>query len=280
MRRAFALAALALASSFTLPTAIAQPAAASTACKGAACDRVTPWKSLTQVSLIVSEPDSPTLDIYRAEFDPARGDVAINADLRRADGEARGIVAMVGGRVLLTRGMPVEAGRELEVFDLPMLNIQLAQILLGRALPAGPESVRGERRIEHRDKVAIDYGTAGARGRIEAPWRLTGRVARVQTGAIHFDMMLEAPLKEPAKKGEQLRMQLQGELAMLGRPVFPDDAGLEGWSAFVVGPRAEQRGERTVMVFGATPEPAGRFASVAQVREYIAARMKGAADRK
>lgn len=249
-------------------------------CKGAACDRVTPWKKLTQVSLIASEPDSSGLEIYRAEFDPASGDVAINVDLRRADGDVRGTVAMVGGRMLLTRAIPVEAGRELEVFDLPMLNIQLMQILLGRAIPGGPEALRGERRIDHQDKVAIDYGTAGARGRIEAPWKVTGRVSRVQTGAIHYDLLLEAPLKDTSRKGEKLRMQLQGDLSMLGRAVFPDDAKLEGWTAYVVGPRAEKRGDRTVMAFGATPERPGRFATVADVREYIAIREKAAARKK
>jgi hypothetical protein len=264
---------VAAAATAALPVAAQQKAPA---CKGAECDRNTPWKKLTQVSLIASEPDSPALEIYRAEFDPARGDVAINVDLRRADGDVRGTVAMVGGRVLLTRGLAVETGRELEAFDLPMLNIQLAQILLGRALPEGPDTLRGERRIEHQGKVPIDYGTAGARGRIEAPWKVTGRVARVQTGAIHYDLLLEAPLKDTRKKGEKLRMQLQGELAMLGRAVFPDDAKLDGWTAYIVGPRAEKRGDRTVMVFGATPERAGRFATVADVREYIGVREKAA----
>lgn len=258
-----------------LPAA-AQPKAPADACKGAACDRTTPWKKLTQVSLIASDPESPVLEIYRAEFDPARGDAAINVDLRRGDGEVRGVVGMIGGRMLLTRGLKVESGRELEAFDLPMLNIQLAQILLGRALPAGPAALRGEQRIDHRDTVAIDYGTAGARGRIEAPWHVTGRVAKVQTGAIHFNLTLEAPPPRGAKKGESLRMQLQGELSMLGREVFADDASLDGWTVYVVGPRAEKRDGRTTMVFGATPERAGRFGTVADVREFIGIREKAA----
>lgn len=275
MRRALVLAALAFAVSLSATDAAPQGAAA-TACQGAACDRTTPWKKLTQVSLIASDPESPVLEIYRAEFDPARGDAAINVDLRRGDGEVRGVVGMIGGRMLLTRGLKVESGRELEAFDLPMLNIQLAQILLGRALPAGPAAVRGEQRIDHRDTVAIDYGTAGARGRIEAPWHVTGRVAKVQTGAIHFNLTLEAPLPRSAKKGETLRMQLQGELSMLGREVFADEASLDGWTVYVVGPRAEKRDGRTTMVFGATPERAGRFGTVADVREYIGIREKAA----
>ena len=84
------------------PAAPSKPAP----CKGAECDRTTPWKKLTQVSLIASEPDSPALEIYRAEFDPERRDFAIEVDLRRTDGEARGTVAMVGGRMMLARGLP------------------------------------------------------------------------------------------------------------------------------------------------------------------------------
>lgn len=273
------LAAVVLAALLAAPAAAQPTAPARAPCKGADCDRQSPWRSLTQVSMIVSDPESPGLEIYRAEFDPVRRDVGINVDLRRADGEVRGIVAMVAGRVMLTRGIAVEPGRETEVLDLPLAHIQLVQILLGRALPSGPDTLRGERRIDHRDKVAIRYGTAGAQGRIEGPWRVQGRVSRVQTGAIHFDLLLEAPVADPAarKKGEKLRMQLQGELSMLGRPVFPEDAKLEGWNAYVLGPRAEKRGDRTVMSFGATPEPAGRFATIEDVRAYVAQREKEAA---
>jgi hypothetical protein len=262
-----------------LSAAIASPAAAQQACKGADCDRQSPWRSLTQVSMIVSDPDSPGLEIYRAEFDPVRRDVGINVDLRRADGEVRGIVAMVAGRVMITKGIAVEPGRETEVLDLPLAHIQLMQILLGRALPSGPDALRGERRIEHRDKTPIRYGTAGAQGRIEGPWRVQGRATRVQTGAIHYDLLLEAPVADAAarKKGEKLRMQMQGELSVLGRAVFPEDAKLEGWNAYVLGPRAEKRGDRTVMSFGATPEPAGRFATIEDVRAYVAKREKDAA---
>jgi hypothetical protein len=241
-------------------------------CKGAECDRTTPWKKLTQVSMIASEPDSPALEIYRAEFDPERRDFAIQVDLRRVDGEARGTVAMVGGRVMLARGLPLETGRELEAIDLPLTNIQLAQVLLGRAIPGGPDSLRGERNIDHRGKEPIVYGTAGAQGRVEAPWRVTGKVSKVQTGSIHFNLVLEAPLAGAKKKGEKLRMQLQGELSMLGRAVFTDDAQLDGWTVYTIAPREQKRGDRTVVTFSANAEPAGKFATIGDVRAFAAKR--------
>jgi hypothetical protein len=262
-----------------LACALAGPAGAQAKCVGAACDRDGPWRKLTRAEVYLADPDSPHLEIFRAEFDPARRDVAIHVDVRRPEGEARGTVLMVGGRMLMVRGLPLERGREIEALDWPLVNIQLAQIVLGRVFPDGPASLKGERAFDHSGKAPIEYGTASTRGRIEAPWRAEGSAAQVQPGLVTFAFTLSSPLKT-GKKTETLRMRFRGELAMLERPVLPDDGSLEGWSAFALGPRAEKRGDKTVVGFGTTGDVLPAFKTVADARAYIAEREKAAAARK
>lgn len=244
-------------------------------CKGAACDKDGPWRKLTRVELILSDPDSPHIEIFRAEFERERGDAAIELDLRRPDGEARGTVAVVAGHVMLVRNMPLEPGREIEALDWPLVNIQLAQIVLGRLYPGGPSTVQGDRKIDHRDKLAIEYGTPSAQGRIAAPWRVQGSVAQVQAGTVTFNLVLTAPLKVPGKKDDTLRMRLQGEMSMLGRAVFPEDAPLAGWKAYVLGPVMAKKGKDAAMQFGATPE-AREFRTIADVRAFVEERKRAA----
>jgi hypothetical protein len=251
--------------------ALAPPAAAQ--CKGAACDKDGPWRKLTRVELILSDPDSPHLEIFRGEFERERGDAAIELDIRRPDGEARGTVAVVSGHVMLVRNMPLEPGREIEALDWPLVNIQLAQIVLGRLYPGGPATVKAERRVDHRDKVAIEYGTPSAQGRIAAPWRVQGSVAQVQPGTVTFNLTVTAPLKVAGKKDDTLRMRLQGEMSMLGRAVFPEDAPLAGWKPYVLGPVMARQAKGAAMQFGATPE-AREFRTIAEVRAFVEERKR------
>lgn len=259
---------LAIASSL----AIAASPPGTAACKGAECDRESPWRKMSAVTLRLTEPDALWLDLFRAEFDHAKGDVAIELDLRRPEGQARGTVAMVGGRVMLARGMPLEPGREIEAVDWPLLHIQLAMIVLGRVVPGGPDALKGERRIDHAGKAPIDYRTPSASGRIAMPWHVRGSVAKLPTGAVAYDLSITAPAAEgPA--GATTKLQLQGEMSMLGREVFPDEAPLAGWSVYSVGPRVEKKGSSAAMDFGATPE-ARPFGTIKEVRAFIEERRR------
>ena len=182
-----------------------------------------------------------------------------------------GTVAMVGGHVMMSKGLTLESGYEIDALDAPVLSMRLVMILLGRVFPGGPDQVVGTRPIDRTDKIGIEYATPSASGRIPPPWRLKGRVSRLSDGAVAFDMALSFPEEEQSEAGGNATLSLKGKLSRLDRPVFRDTDSLEGWRTYGLGVQQRKQGGGTVVDYGAEPQTAARFKTVGDVRTFIAA---------
>jgi hypothetical protein len=234
------------------------------------CDDVMVWSRFTAFTLDLSEADSPPFASWQAQFDHKQNDIVIDLDVKTGKGRMKGAVAMVGGRVMLSKGLTLEPGYEIDALDGPVLSMKVVMILLGRIYPGGPDSISGEKRIDHRGKVGIKYATQSASGYIAAPWRVTGKVAKDAKGGLAYDLSLTSPREPGDKRGGTYTMRMQGVMSVLGRPVFLDSTPLDGWTTYGVGPRTEKKGGTTTMDYGATPDTSPRFKAVGDIRAYIA----------
>lgn len=233
------------------------------------CDELTAWSEFSAITLTLSQPGSPGTATWKGAFDHKTGDFAIDIDARYPGQDMKGTAGMVGGRVMLSKGLKLERGYEIDAIDGPVLSMRLAMIVLGRVYPQGPASLSGRVPIDYTGKVGIKYATPSASGYVAAPWRLVGNVERRGSGALAFDMLLTMPAGAEARSKE-IGWKMTGEFSTRTRPVFDDRASLEGWTLYGVGPQVEERGGSTTYDYGAKPTQDSRFKTIADIRAHIA----------
>jgi hypothetical protein len=241
--------------------------------EGPECDQVTGWARFTSITLELSEAGKPAFAKWRGRFDHTSNDIAIDVDTQMENGPAmQGTIAMVGGRVMLTKGLKLEPGYEIDALDGPILNMSLVTRLLGREFPRGPAAISKTNKIDRTDKVAIKYATPSAQGYIPAPWHLAGTVSRRDDGSVAYDLTLSFnPQGQPRSGNEATeRMRMVGELSVLKEPVLPATMSLAEWTTYGVGPQKAQQGSSTVLDYGAKIQTGARFSTVADIRAYIA----------
>ncbi len=251
---------------------MATPISVSASCdKDPECDDVSAWAVFTRVALRQSVSGSDKAIEWLGSFDHETLDVSIDIATHGAKEPMAGTVGLVGGQVMLTRGLSLQPGREIDALDAPVLSMRLVMILLKRAFPKGPGEIVGPTDVDQAGRVGIKYATPSASGYIPAPWHVKGKVSRLADGTLPFELALSFPLQRQDKQRGSLTINMKGELAMLGRPVFRDTDSLEGWTTYGLGPQQTKQGSSTILDYGAKPQEATRYRTIGDVRAFIAA---------
>lgn len=235
------------------------------------CTDLTPWSGFTQVTLRQSNAGMPGTATWRIALDHATMDAAIDVDVQRPGVTEKGTIGLVGGRIMLSKGLKLEPGYEIDALDAPVLSMKLVMMLLSRVYPKGPDQVFGTMRIDRTDRIGIKFATQSASGYIPAPWRLKGKVSKTEGGRVIYDLGLSYSVIDPQKKRHALRITMAGELAVLGRPVFLDSDSLAGWTTYGLGPRQMKQGSSTILDYGAAPDSDSPYKSIGDIRAFIAA---------
>lgn len=236
------------------------------------CDGPTPWSDFTSITLKVTYVDARWSAKWRGEFDHSNYDMKIDIDIPSKDQPVKGTVAMVAGQTMITKGLDLPNGSEIDALDAPILNMRLLMSLLGRAMPKGPEGFAKEITIRHREaKTAIRFATPSASGHITAPWRVDGRLKKLPNGSVAYDLLLVGGSQDPlGNKSPPMKTRMSGELAMRTGPVLVDTMALTGWKVYGVGPQMERRGGSTILDYGAKAEADARYRTIADIREAVA----------
>lgn len=74
------------------------------------CGDLSAWAVFTRVVLKQASPSCPAALEMSAAFDREVNDIVIEVDTKESDPPTMGTVAMVGGRVMLTKGMEPSPG--------------------------------------------------------------------------------------------------------------------------------------------------------------------------
>ncbi len=195
------------------------------------CDGPTPWSNFTSVDLKLSDADGKWEGKWHGEFDHNNDDLLIDMQIPDQEKPIKGTIALVGGRVLLTKGIDSKQNVG-DSLDTPVLYMKLAQIVLGRAVPGGPASFEREFRIDlHEPKIGIRFATPSAEGHITAPWSASGKLKKLKGGAVQYDIHLTGGTQDPlGNKTPDIDIKMSGTLSMLGRAVFSDAMSLKGWT--------------------------------------------------
>ena len=233
-------------------------------------------------------PPSPATEWYRAGHvtlniaDAARDfkaawqfDRADNGDSRVVREESRGgkdlkgsVISICQDQALVMQGITPARGNEMRELDEPVLHLQMLLRLLARAVPAGPASLNGERSVaieEPANVLRVRKGMS-ARRDFDAPWRVSGKLAR-NGSDISFDLVFN----HAGARAQDART----ELALSGTwreqsnvPGFADATKIEDATVFRVDTVAQEVGGHIEIDLVAATKPL-RYATLGHLRRHI-----------
>jgi len=242
--------------------------ALSGACAGA-CAQELPkaWSDFSALTLSFSE-DEAKGTTWSGVFDEKAHDFLI--DLQVVGPEpAKGRVGMLGGRVMVSKGMTLRPGYEIDAIDGPVLSMRLVLTVLGRVFPDGPGQIVGLVDVGRDDDVGIRFGTPSASGYIAGPWRVAGKVENYKAGVVTFDLRMTVPAQAPGATSATGTLNFKGRLAVRSAPVFRDSDSIEGWTVYALGPQTQRRGAGT-LDYGARPMATPGVKTIGELRAFVA----------
>lgn len=207
------------------------------------CATRSPWYRATGVRLRVLERGVEGFGEWNLSIqDPLN--LAIDVETTRDGKSNKGKVLLVGERVMLSKGLALERGYEIDAFTEPVMYYQLVAGLLWQVFPAGPERF-ADSLVAAADetKRGIRIATSQATGQIIPPWNLRGWVRRKGRQSIDFALTLDFPL-DSARNSPRRVLVFDGTWRKAPRPpVLDAKMQLEGWSAHAIGPTTPIRQE-------------------------------------
>lgn len=205
---------------------------------------------------------------WRYEFAKNR-DLKLGVRIASLGGAETGAVFLIDNRTMLTKGLTLTPGHEIDTLGVPILTLQLVADLLDRAFPAGPSAVYGRQPIDEADNTTpVRIAAQGATGFIPAPWRLTGAVERLSASRISFDLTLAfKPLLDDA---ELQLIQFAGIWEKQPAPPMLSDATkIDGWAIHRIIQIGDSDTGSAMDDFRATRVP-NSFPTLGALRRHIA----------
>lgn len=184
----------------------------------------------------------------------SESDLLLDVETRQGKEQTRGTVMLVSGQAMLTKGLSLEAGYEIDALDGPVLMYQLLVGLLSQAAPEGPAKLQSSRKVNFAEsKRAIQVATQSASGRFPPPWALTGVLDRRGPEDFVYSLTFIYSAENGAEK---VKMELAGHWVRQPiPPVLNDSMNIEDWSLHTIGPFSiGQKGTR-ILDYGAQPKP-------------------------
>lgn len=234
-------------------------------------------------------PPSPAAEWYRAghvtlnladtardfkavwQFDRAdNGDNRVLREESRSGKNLKGsVMSVCQDQALVMQGITPARGNELRELDDPVLHLQMVLRLLARAVPAGPASLSGERSVAIEEPAAILRVRKGvsARRDFEAPWRVSGKIARSAGGDVSFDLVFNHAGVKPQDARTELTLsgtwREQSEV-----PGFADAMKIEDATVFRVDTVAQEVGGHIEIDLVSATKPL-RYATLGHLRRHI-----------
>lgn len=245
-------------------------AAAAEAPCGDPCGKPTSWLDFNGFTLRVTSPKSDGYGRWHGQFDKKSMDIQIAAETSFGGTTRTGKILMIGGRVMATSGDVGEAGYEIDALDGAILQQQLVFRLLGAALPAGPNAVRGTYKVDYSDaRTGIQFATPSAQGFISPPWRVIGSVKRISSEKYQYQLALTSGVKgKTPGDGGAYASNFEGNLFKTSNARIENAMPLSGWKLYGVGVQVQKTDNGTIYDYNAAPSSES-YKTVADVRKKL-----------
>jgi hypothetical protein len=160
------------------------------------------------------------------------GDQLIRLEQSAPDGVITGELLIVDDKVLLGRGLVIQAPDLELMLQAPSLMVQLAFALLVRAAPEGPGSVLERERIDVTETLRdLELASGLSSGGFNAPWKVEGEVWPSAPGQRRFELTFTFSVPEEAPGAEEggvIRISGGQDYTRDAFP-YPDATTLDDW---------------------------------------------------
>lgn len=145
-----------------------------------------------------------------------------------------GAIMVLGGKIMITKGLELELGGETDSLDAPALVQQLTLKLLQHAFPQGRGQVLGVENFRMtRQHLYLTAATSRASAEFSPPWTVTGTIDNGNFDWVDFELDFEAP-------DVDYRAQFSGRWEELPDPIhFPDTMIIEDWRVWPLVPQPD-----------------------------------------
>jgi hypothetical protein len=234
------------------------------------CAAGSPWYAANHVKLAVSQPS--TADITRFTLTvPDPLNLVLDLDNVFEGKPQKGTIKLVEGRAMLTRGLTLERGYEIDALDGPILSYQILVSLLSQAVPNGPDKFTGAKSINIKEKKkGIRVATMSASGYFSPPWGLIGSVSRKDKETVDFSLQFTYTHNKTSAV-----LLLDGTWKQLQQaPQIDPSMSLSGWKLHLLGPVVIKQEGGTIFDYGAQSKPTP-LGTLGELRKSILAKKAG-----
>jgi hypothetical protein len=216
------------------------------------CAGNSPWARATTAT--VRAQFEPSADFAAWEFTfSGDNDLLLIVDTHQGKESTQGSILLVSGRAMLTKGLSLEQGYEIDALDAPVLMYQLVVGLLAQAIPDGPQKLVKSHKVHVSEtKRGIQTATMSASGRYPAPWTVDGSVDQRGPSSFGYSLTFTYPTED---KTGRATIVLKGQWSNAVGPGLTDSMNIEGWSLHTIGPFSMKQEGSTVLDYGAQAKP-------------------------
>ncbi|ABF40834.1 hypothetical protein Acid345_1833 [Candidatus Koribacter versatilis Ellin345] len=237
-----------------------------------ACGKPTAWDSLNKFSMRQTDAGQEGYASWRGQFDTQSFDIQFSTDARGPEGNYKGDVLLVGGRVMAVRGNIAPGGYEMDGADAMALNLKLVKRILGEIYPKGPAEIETSKTVDYANqKTGIHLATMSAEGYFAPPWTVSGNIKRTAQNTIEYVLNFSFYQSDRTKSAppKQESMGLSGELATADNARIPDELSLQGWTILELGVQTTKTKQSTTYDYGAGKTKA-KYQTVGDIRKVLA----------
>lgn len=172
----------------------------------------------------------------------------------------KGTVLVVNDQYMLTLGLDLRPGFEIDILDRPLLTRGLVLKLLYSSFLKGPPTKQGAYPIDHIDNFhSLHVSTRSTSEDYLAPWDIKGNIDCIEPGVLSFKFSANF-------NNEKRPWEIRGEwIAQATISPFTDEMSLDGWEVYKLGHFLKDIKDEKIDVFGATH--VSDFKTLGEIRE-------------
>ena len=195
------------------------------------CLAESPWYDANRLTVHFESADGEADWLFELS---SGSEYRITLDEKLGGEPVAGIIMVVGGQVMISKGLELELGSETDSLDAPALVQQLTLKLLQHVFPQGRGQVRGVENFRvRREHLYLTAATSRASAEFAPPWTVTGNIDSGNFDWVDFELDFEAP-------DVDYRAQFSGRWEELPDPVdFPDSMIIEDWQVWPLVPQPD-----------------------------------------
>jgi hypothetical protein len=213
------------------------------------CAADSPWARSHTATVRLQQQDSKDFALWQFTFG-SDNDLLLKIQTHQGKEQTQGTILLVSGRAMLTKGLSLERGYEIDTLDAPVLMYQLVVSLLSQAVPEGPEKLTSSRKVNLTEsKRAIRIATPSASGRFPPPWNVNGSIDKKAPLQFEYSLSFTCPEENGPRTATMI---FSGQWNRGAAPaMLQDSMNIEGWSLHTIGPFSLKQEGGTILDYGA-----------------------------